>query len=226
MGTELLALLFDCVVMTLLGATIFFVYRLTKSLENFKQHRQELDSVIANLLSSIDRAERSVQALKLSSAEEAGRMEVLIEQAKSLSDELQIINQAGESMAVRLEKLAETNRKLVQPTHKYQVPDQVPRHKEKISSPVHKRKAAKQDDTSKSYGETLKRVDRKTEPQEEDLPSFMIQDRDYNSGEPANNDDGDFSVEDQDRGSLQSQAERELYEALRSSKKNITDGGS
>ena len=150
MGTELLALLFDCIVMTLLGATIFFVFRLTKSLENFKQHRQELDSVIANLLSSIDQAERSVQSLKLSSSEEAGRMEHLIEQAKSLSDELQIINQAGESMAVRLEKLAETNRKLVQPSHKYNLPEPSSRHKDKISSTVHKRAPAKVEDQSQS----------------------------------------------------------------------------
>lgn len=224
MGTELLALLFDCIVMTLLGATIFFVFRLTKSLENFKQHRQELDSVIANLLSSIDQAERSVQSLKLSSSEEAGRMEHLIEQAKSLSDELQIINQAGESMAVRLEKLAETNRKLVQPSHKYNLPEPSSRHKDKISSPVHKRAPAKGEDQSQSYGETLKRVDRSAPMPEDDLPSFMIQDRDYKDMSAANNDDS--KTHDKEMDNLQSQAEKELYEALRSGKKNITDGGS
>ena len=224
MGTELLALLFDCIVMVLLGATIFFVFRLTKSLENFKQHRQELDSVIANLLSSIDQAERSVQSLKLSSSEEAGRMEHLIEQAKSLSDELQIINQAGESMAVRLEKLAETNRKLVQPTHKYNVPEQPPRPKDKISSPVHKRASSQATDKSKSYDETLKRVDRSAPIPEDDLPSFMIQDRDYDDIAAANNDD--TAPHNDEMDNLQSQAEKELYEALRSGKKNITDGGS
>ena len=51
-------------------------------------------------------------------------------------------------------------------------------------------------------------------PQEQDLPSFMIQDRDQTS---ANNDE-DLS------DNLQSDAEKELYEALRSSKKNITKG--
>ncbi len=115
MGSDLLSLFLNSIIAVLLLATIFYVYRLTKSLDNFKEHRRELDSVIANLLSSIDQANDSVKILKRTSAQEADELERLIAQARALSDELKIINDAGESMAKRLENLAETNRKIVQP---------------------------------------------------------------------------------------------------------------
>ena len=52
----------------------------------------------------------------------------------------------------------------------------------------------------------------------------MIQDRDYDDIAAANNDD--TAPHNDEMDNLQSQAEKELYEALRSGKKNITDGGS
>lgn len=225
-----LALFIDVIILVLLGAAIFYMIRLTKGLESFKEHRHEFDSVIANLLTSIDQAENSVRTLKEVSATEAGELERMIGQAQSLSEELKIINAAGESMAKRLEKLAETNRQIVQPSSplarsrrkpsprpskpppRYEEPKE-----ERISSPVTERNVNPEppiEENDQSYGSTLKRVRKDEPPQEQDLPSFMIQDRDQTS---ANNDE-DLS------DNLQSDAEKELYEALRSSKKNITKG--
>ena len=234
MSSDLVALFLNIVILVLLGATIYYVYRLTQSLDNFKEHRQELDSVIANLLSSIDQADHSVQVLKQASADKAGDLERLIDQAQSLSDELQIINEAGESIAKRLEKLAETNRKIVQPTHKIQEHTHYS-SEEKIRSPVDRDSVKRQKKTKKeSYDSTLKRVDKEKSVQSNDLPSFMIQDRDFEDMDsledrlatPVSNDGNEMS-EDENIApeNLQSEAERELFDALRSGKKNISKRG-
>lgn len=233
MGSDLVTLFLNILMLFLLGATIYFVYRLTKSLDNFKEHRKELDSVIANLLSCIDQADRSVQTLKQTSAEKAEELSRMIDQAQSLSDELQIINEAGESMAKRLEKLAETNRKIVQPTHTRKLQEQAlyEEDEEKISSPVRRKSPQKsQLEKQDSYESKLKRVDREKEIQQEDLPSFMIKDKDYDDidslgsrlDSSASNDGSRSSDDDASSQKLQSQAERDLYDALRSEKKTIS----
>lgn len=203
MGNDLMGLLLDVVVLMLLGTTIFYVIRLTKGLHDFKKHRHEFDSVIANLLSSIDQADHSVRMLKKASSEEAGHLEASITEAKALSDELRIINEAGESMAKRLEKLAETNRKIIQPSHPKikmgAVSEKSSRRSQrrdgkKISSPVYHRELnvqATRAATSEShadpelnddsYDSTLKRVikDPSAPAQKDDFPSFMIKDKEY-----------------------------------------------
>lgn len=209
MSNDVASLLLDMVILILLGMTIFYMTRLTRGLEAFKKHRKEFDSIIANLLASIDQADHSVRILKKVSAEEAGRLELSVVQAKNLVDELKIINEAAESIAGRLEKLAETNRKIVQPSQnaflssrkkkrrKREEPSQ-----EKISSPV--------------YETTLKRINKNKEEQKEkpklqkDLPSFMIKDKSY----------------EQEEGAPRSQAEQELLEALYNTRKSIKGGES
>lgn len=121
MSSEILALIMDCVVLLFLGVTIIYAYKLTKSLQDFRAHRSEFDSVIANLISSIDKAERAIHTLKQTSAQEAGELERLIEQAKILSGELGIINQASEGMASRLENLAEKNSKIARGADDFEV---------------------------------------------------------------------------------------------------------
>ncbi len=159
MTNELLGLIMDCVVLIFLGATIMYAYRLSKSLQDFRSHRSEFDSVIANLISSIDQAERAIRTLKNTSAQEASELKRLIDQSKSLSEELSIINAASESMAKRLERVAEENRKIVRPDKN-----------DKISSPL------------EDYKSTLKKVSKPSE--DKDLPSFMIHDK-----VPQNDDD-------------------------------------
>lgn len=127
MSSELFSLIIDCVVLLFLGATIVYAYKLSKNLQDFKAHRSEFDSVIANLIASIDKAERAIHTLKQTSAQEGGELERLINQAKSLSDELKIINETGESLAGRLEMLAEQSSKITRdkplPKRSAQEPD-------------------------------------------------------------------------------------------------------
>lgn len=176
MSSELFSLIIDCVVLVFLGATIFYAYKLSKSLQDFKAHRSEFDSVIANLIASIDKAERAIGTLKQTSAQESNELQRLIDQAKTLSGELAIINQASESMASRLENLAEKNSKIV-------------RGEPSATS------------TKKSRPKPL---------QEPDIPSFMKKEV--------------AAMQDAGEPNLQSEAEKELFAALKSGKKKPKGG--
>ncbi len=194
MSSEFIGIILDFVVLIFLGATIYYVARLTKNLNAFKAHRSEFDGVIADLLSSIDQAERSVNTLKQVSAQEGIELDGLINQAKSMSDELKIINQAGESIAIRLEKLAEQNGKLAKRSK-----SRSSLSKNNITSHI--------SDNNNDYRSTLKKVDKDNT----NYPSFMIQDKEV---------DFDDGVEIDEP---QSHAERELLSALRVNKNNISE---
>lgn len=232
MSSDLVALSLDIIVLVFLGATIFYVMRLSKNLTAFKAHRREFDNVITSLLSSIDQAERSVQTLKQVSTQEAGELEALILQSKAMSEELKIINEAGEGMAKRLEKLAEENRAAVQmsrpPAQSFGKP--ISRSRPPVNKTPEERTA---DRTTLDYTATLKNVEK---PDDDiDMPSFMIQDRDIadldtlesHLDSSVSNDafDGDEHHDESMPDELQSQAERELFDALRASKRNVSRRG-
>lgn len=107
-------ILLDVIIVTLLGATIFYTIRLYNSLNSFRAHRDEFDSVITRLVSCIAQAEHAIKNLKDTGAKEAAHLEQMIRQSKALSEELQLVCEAGENMAKRLEDLAEKNRKIAQ----------------------------------------------------------------------------------------------------------------
>ncbi len=237
-----LSVLMDLIVLVFLGATIFYVLRLSQSLSEFKKQRREFDNVITNMISSIDQAERTVHNLKQTGAREAAELEKLVTESKALAEELKIINDASESMAKRLENLAETNRKAVQ-SSSVQTRDEKPvrpkstatrrinrlssfgdkspkAEEAKISSPVHQnRDEISPEEKKRDFQSTLRKVDTAKDDigfSGEAIPSFMIKDREFEEG---------MGGEDDIPDNLQSQAEKELFAALRGSKKNIGNGG-
>lgn len=219
MSSEALGLFLDVVVLIFLGAMIFYAIRLSKSLQEFRAQKGAFDGVIADLLSAIDQAERSIHGLKQASLVESEELGDLIRKAKLLSEELKDVNQASEGMASRLEGLAEKNRKIIQggaqPQHAGSNPPEQKSYYAQLNQ-------AKPEAISQMQVEP--RRAQKTEFTKQDLPSFMIQDRDFEDldalgerlDEAASNDtDTDMPV------GLQSEAEKDLYNALRSSKKTL-----
>lgn len=221
MSNTLLTIGLDIIVICLLSATIFFVLRLYKGLNEFKTQRKQFDTVIRNLLSAINQAERSIQTLKDTSTTEAAALEQLIAQSKALSEELSIINGTGESIAKRIEQLAEKNRKIGAgeartPAKQRNIRRSEPQ--EKQSPRPRKEPSQPKQNKEEKYAETLKKVKSsarkpKKTSSGQDLPSFMT------SSQGAEHMDNDENAQN-----LQSQAERELYEALRSNKKQQGKG--
>ncbi|MCD8497245.1 MAG: DUF6468 domain-containing protein [Alphaproteobacteria bacterium] len=62
---------------------------------------------------NIDQANAAILGMKEASRSSGEHLQELIDQARLLTDELNLINQAGDSLAGRLENLAEKNRKIV-----------------------------------------------------------------------------------------------------------------
>ncbi len=185
---HILSLLLDVAVLIGLGFTIFYCLKLSKSMNNFRQHRGEMNKLIEILSKNIDEALRAIDGLKLAGDKSGRELQKTINDSRAMAQELQIINQSSNNLASRLEGLTDKSR---------------------IVSQGFVKEESFEVEREKSYG-SRKAV--------EDAPSFAIQDREYyeedegGSGYAEEFDDGD-------REPVQSQAEKELLDALRKNKK-------
>ncbi len=181
----------DFLVLLALGATIYYTIHLTKSLNAFRAHREALQGVVAELSRNIDEAHRAITALKKAGNTEADNLEGVLHDARKMADELRLINQAGNNLAGRLEKLAAGQGRpqggFV--TERYEI------HEEAVFE------APSRSAVSGSV----------------EMPSFFIQDREFEEEEPA-------VREPESERNFSSQAEKDLYEALRKNK-NRSGGG-
>lgn len=190
--TEGFAMIMDIVILALLAATVYLAFRLNINLARFRQSRSEMEGLVGRLTANIDKAEQAIQGMQ-NAARNAGRdLDEIVSDARALSDELKFMNETGNNLANRLEKLAERNREL---SDKIETSPQLAFP----SSPIKGRPI---------------RVD--------NVPrDFTIQDREFS----LSSDDDDLGFEDDfssdfsgELGGLQSQAERELFEALQKGK--------
>ncbi|MCB1556428.1 MAG: hypothetical protein KDJ15_03850 [Alphaproteobacteria bacterium] len=107
MSEALLSVILDGLILVFLGLTVFFAGRLSLHLKQFRSTRKELEGLLASLSSSIVRAEGAITGMK-ETAQESGRdLQDRIDEARKVLDELQLIEEAGNSLAARLETLAE-----------------------------------------------------------------------------------------------------------------------
>ena len=178
MSEGIMPLLFDVLIVILLGATIFYAAKLSVYLKSFREGRVDMEKLIRELSSSIIRAESAVQSMKDNAADSGQELDQLITRAKGVSQELQIINEVGDNLANRLERAANSvnNQKDIIP--------EVGLNKAKIDE-----------------------VDSSPSDFDEMFPSFNIVDPEFDSDEFDDDWDG---MDD-----LQSDAEKELFRALR-----------
>ncbi len=107
MSVGLLSITIDILIMIGLGVTIFFAFRLSKSLNSFKEQRQAFQALIVDLTTNIDKAQTSIAQLKETAGSTGEDLEKVIGEARFLADELKLMNEAGESLANRLEGVAD-----------------------------------------------------------------------------------------------------------------------
>ncbi len=99
-------LILDGVILVLLVATVFFAARLSLHLNQFRDNRRELETLLRTLSSQIDRAERVLENLKKVAHDSTRELQEQIDDAQSLGDELQIMMDSGGRLAARLEQAA------------------------------------------------------------------------------------------------------------------------
>jgi hypothetical protein len=93
------ALLIDIVVITLLGATIYFAFRLDRRLQGMRNVQHELATVIRELNTAASRAEAGIQGLKMAAQVSGSQLEEKIAAAKHAGDEIAILLKTTERLA-------------------------------------------------------------------------------------------------------------------------------
>lgn len=109
-----LSLIMDFVILLALGGTIYYAMRLSRSLDNFRAHREALKAVVGELTRNIDEAQRAIEGLRNASNAASGNLDGVLRDARKMAEELKMINDTSNGLAGRLEKLAERNRKVAQ----------------------------------------------------------------------------------------------------------------
>jgi hypothetical protein len=107
MDAAFISFIMDAVIAVLLVAVIFFAAKLSLSLREFRTSRRGMDKLLRNLSESVDRAEHAIAGMR-EAAREAGRdLQAQINKAAALSDELEIMSEAGNNIARRMAQSAE-----------------------------------------------------------------------------------------------------------------------
>ncbi len=220
MTSALLSLIMDFVVLVALAGTIYYAMRLSKALNGFKAHRDELRNLIVELSSNIDQAGRAIVNLKSASDTAANDLDDVLHDARRMADELKMINETGDSLASRLEGLARRSRLTQEQQSQAEGARNSYEEPEDFSRGMSGASAGSTDDSEDSA-------------EDAGMPSFFIQDMDFASSDDYSGSDSDSdsnsnsnsnSNGDSNTGlegggeEFSSQAERELYEALKKSK--------
>ena len=108
-----ITLLLDGLILVFLCVTIFYAARLSLFMKSFRQGKSDMHRLVRDLNNVIARAESAVIGMKENAADVEAGMKEVIHEAKFLSDELKFMNETGDGLADRLEKLADRNRELV-----------------------------------------------------------------------------------------------------------------
>ena len=197
--SSLLNVALDAVVLIGLGVTIYYCIKLSKALNNFRKYRQEFNTLVGELSKNIDHAQDAIANLKNSSFEAGEDLQKVVNNARKLSDELQLMHDMGNSLANRLERISDTGR------HKMTEKPDFDLGGERDNT--FEAKSPKKP-TSKAPQKAPERgIDKG-----KDAPSFFIQDRDFEREERY--EDDEVMTRDLDDDGFDSQAERELYAAL------------
>ncbi len=195
---SILSLALDVIVLVGLGVTIFYCMRLSRALNAFRAQRQEFNKMIVDLSVNIDKARDAIEGMKNASFESGEDLQKSITSARKLADELSLMNDSGNALANRLEKLAEKSRKI---STDESMPDVAPAAV--AAAAVEIRPAKKAEKSA--------------------FPSFFIKDRDFDDA-PASRRNGKAAakpdaLENAGEPEFLSQAERDLYEALQKNKR-------
>ena len=102
----------DVVILATLAATIFYALRLSGQLKILKDSRTQLELLVSNLAINITRAQEAIQEMHDVAGEASDRLQGAIKEAYGISEELQLITEAGENLADRITESA-TGKKTV-----------------------------------------------------------------------------------------------------------------
>ncbi|MEZ5815118.1 MAG: DUF6468 domain-containing protein [Alphaproteobacteria bacterium] len=190
MNTAILSLILDFVVLAALVGTIYFALRLSSSLNNFRKHRNEMKTLIAELSKNINEAQSAIEGLKATSNIAANNLDDVLHDSRRMAEELKMINETSDNIANRLEKLATG-------APSYESADDF----------------EESDYEEEEYYDDMEAAN--TDSRNPEPPSFFIQDREFDDKNV-----GENASAAPDSGTFVSEAEKELLQALQGRKKS------
>lgn len=189
MNIALLSMVMDVVIVVLLAGTIYYAYSLAKQLKIFRQSKGEFEALLMQLTGQINAANDAIEHMQEAADTNGQALNKLIRDGQFLADELQMVNEASNNLANRLERAASLGRNAGTMRDEDALVNDAPQ----VSvAPVEPAASA----ISPS--------------------GFSIRDREVE--DDGHDHDGSFMADDdddEDVGNFHSQAERELYTALK-----------
>lgn len=104
-------LIFDILILAALLVTIRQAWRLSREFAQMQADRKAFENLISALNVAASRAESAIKSLKETAVETGDNLQERINKGRALADELDIMIQAGDSMANRLGLAAEQKNK-------------------------------------------------------------------------------------------------------------------
>ncbi|MCK5556343.1 MAG: hypothetical protein KAI76_08900 [Alphaproteobacteria bacterium] len=106
-------LFFDIALLTALGVTVFYCFRLSRQFTQMRADRKAFEILIQSLNVASAKADASIKSFRETAVGSGDSLQEKINRSRALSDELEIMIQAGDDLANRLQSLAEKSRKVV-----------------------------------------------------------------------------------------------------------------
>lgn len=109
--SPVIGLLLNILILAALGVTIFYCLRLSRQFDQMRADRKVFEALIQGLNAASARAEASIKSFKETAVGNGDILQDKINKSRVLADELEIMIQAGDSLADRLQDLAEISGK-------------------------------------------------------------------------------------------------------------------
>lgn len=200
MTTTILSFGLDIIILVALGVTIFYAVCLSRNLNKFRLHREEFNGFMAEFTRNIESAETAVHNLKQVGLTTGEPLRRKVRDAQHLSDELKMMIESAENIANRLEKASSSS------SSEEGLAGEKKRPKARANEMIEEENDWFIEDIPEAPNNNEKK-ERKTDK----LPSFLIRDHEFEGGEKKSPSKATKKTKKND---LQSQAEKELYDAL------------
>ncbi len=103
----LVGIFFDVVILVALGVTVFYCLRLSRQFNEMQANRKAFEALIQSLNVASSRAETVIRSLKDAAMDSGDMIQEKMGRARALTEELEIMIQAGDNIANRLQDTAE-----------------------------------------------------------------------------------------------------------------------
>lgn len=108
---QIFSMIFDVAILATLGFTIVYCIRLSKQFTQMQADRRAFETLIQSLNVAIARADATLKNIRETAMQSGEALQEKNSRARAMADELEIMIQAGDNLANRLQTLAEAGRR-------------------------------------------------------------------------------------------------------------------